>query len=178
MGADDELVEVVAEDGTVERIVTRAEMRAGVLRHRSTYVVVRRTSGSLVVHRRADWKDIYPGIWDLAFGGVVDAGEAWLTAAQRELAEEAGITGVAMESLGKARYEEADGRVIARVFLAVTDAPLTCPDGEVAEVTEVDDLPEWLHNHEVCPDSLQILAKTGLGHPAIGWPTSEIPLDS
>ncbi len=172
MGADDELVEVVSEDGTVERIVTRAEMRAGVLRHRSTYVVVRRSSGSLVVHRRADWKDVYPGLWDLAFGGVVDAGEGWLAAAQRELAEEAGITGVELKPLGEGRYEEQDGRVIARVFLAVTDAALTCPDGEVAEVAEVEDIAPWIRNHTVCPDSLQILAKTGLGHPPSGWPNA------
>ena len=66
----DELVEVIGADGTVERVVTRAEMRAQNLRHRNIAVVVQRSDGRLVAHQRADWKDLYPSMWDLAFGGV------------------------------------------------------------------------------------------------------------
>ena len=165
MTPGEELVEVVNKHGAVERIVTRVQMRAGTLRHRSTYILVRRTSGALVVHRRADWKDVNPGIWDIAFGGVVGVGEEWVTSAERELAEEAGITGVPLTPLGSGSYEEADGRIVARVFLTETDTPLTCPDGEVAEVAEVSDLAEFLRTHEVCADSLKILAGKGLGAP-------------
>ena len=43
------------------------------------------------MHRRAEWKDVYPGYWDVCFGGVLGAGEAWDDAAHRELQEEAGI---------------------------------------------------------------------------------------
>ena len=53
----DEKVEVVDEHGTVLRVVSRAEMRAGNLRHRTTYVVVRTAAGEVVAHRRADDKD-------------------------------------------------------------------------------------------------------------------------
>ena len=66
----DELVEVVDADGNVERVVTRAEMRAQNLPHRNIAVVVQRSDGRLVVHQRADWKDVYPSLWDVAFGGV------------------------------------------------------------------------------------------------------------
>ncbi len=32
----------------------------------------------VVVHQRAPWKDVAPSLWDLAFGGVCDVGEAHL----------------------------------------------------------------------------------------------------
>ena len=48
--------------------------------------------GRLLVHRRADDKDVWPGRWDLAVGGVVAAGEDYDTAAVREVAEEIGVT--------------------------------------------------------------------------------------
>ena len=73
--AADELVEVIGPDGVVERVVTRAEMRAQNLRHRNIAVFVQRSDGRLVVHQRADWKDVYPSLWDIAFGGVPGVGE-------------------------------------------------------------------------------------------------------
>jgi isopentenyldiphosphate isomerase len=90
--AADDLVDVVDADDRVVGQATRARMRAEGLRHRAVYVVVRTSDDGVVVHRRAGWKDVYPGAWDCCFGGVLDAGEGWEDAAARELAEEAGIT--------------------------------------------------------------------------------------
>ena len=88
----DELVDLVDADDLVVEVVTRAEARArgAAARHRACYVAVLTSDGDLVVHRRADWKDVYPGYWDVCFGGVLGAGEAWDDAAHRELLEEAG----------------------------------------------------------------------------------------
>ena len=85
-----QLVEHVDENGDVIEVVTRSEMRAKALRHRSVYIAVL-DGDRLLVHKRADWKDVFPGAWDLAFGGVCDVGEGWLESARRELLEEAGI---------------------------------------------------------------------------------------
>jgi len=84
------------------RVVTRAEMRAGNLRHRAVYVLVLDRAGRLLAHRRADWKDVWPGRWDVAFGGVAGVGEAPLETARRELAEEAGVA-APLERLGEGR---------------------------------------------------------------------------
>ena len=86
-----DLVDIVDESGRVVGTVTRAEMRARNLRHRAVGVLVRTAGGDVVVHRRSDWKDVWPGYWDLAFGGVLQPGEDWIDGARRELAEEAGI---------------------------------------------------------------------------------------
>lgn len=153
-----ELVDVVDEDDRVLRTVTRGEIRSQGLRHRATYVVVRTSDGGVVVHRRADWKDVYPGAWDIAFGGVLGAGEEWDAAAERELAEEAGIT-AALRFLGEVRYADGETGINGRVYEAVHDGPYPCPDGEVVEtrVVAVADLERFLATHEHCPDSAAVV---------------------
>lgn len=151
----DELVEEVDADGTVLGVVTRAEVRARRVRHRTVFVAVLDGAGErIVVHRRADWKDVWPGRWDLAFGGICDVGEGWIEAAQRELAEEAGLD-AALVWVGEGRYDDDAVAEVGHVFTARTDAEPTCPDGEVAEVAWVPlaELRSWLAAHDVVPDS-------------------------
>ncbi|MFP5577691.1 MAG: NUDIX domain-containing protein [Acidimicrobiia bacterium] len=152
------LVDVVDADDRVIGTATRARMRAEALRHRAVYVVVRTTDDSIVVHRRADWKDVHPGAWDLCFGGVLDAGEGWDHAAARELAEEAGID-APLRPLGIGTYEGDGAPVNGRVYEAVHDGPYPCPDGEVVEVRTVplQALPAFLADHRHCPDSAELV---------------------
>ena len=127
----DELVEVVDETGAVLRVVTRAEMRRDNLMHRNVAVFLQRTDGRLVVHQRADWKDVYPSHWDVAFGGVPNVGESDEDAAIRELAEEAGLTVAPREliDLGVRTQANAEVRWYARFFTVRTDADLYPADG-------------------------------------------------
>jgi 8-oxo-dGTP pyrophosphatase MutT (NUDIX family) len=154
-----ELVDVVDEDGRVVATVTRAEMRRRRLRHRTVFIAVTDPAGKrLLVHRRADWKDIAPGWWDVAFGGVVGAGEGWDDAAARELQEEAGVT-APLEALGGSTYEDDAVAEVCRVYVARADGPFTFADGEVVEVAWVDlgALPGWLEGRSVCPDSVAVV---------------------
>lgn len=153
-----ELVEVVDVEGRVLCTATRAEVRRRRLRHRCTYVVVRNDADEVLVHRRAGWKDVYPGWWDLAFGGVCAVGEGWLEAARRELAEEAGLTADLVE-LGAVGYDGDDGRIVGRVYLARHGGPARCDDGEVVEVAWVPraDLGAWVAGRPVCRDSVAVV---------------------
>ena len=128
-----ELVEWVDVDGRVIGVVTRSRMRRENLRHRSAAVVVLSTDGRLLVHRRADTKDLRPGWWDVCAGGVLGVGESYLAAARRELAEEVGVTGVDLEPLGPGRFDDVDSKEISELYLAVSDGPFVFADGEVAE---------------------------------------------
>lgn len=152
------MVEEVDEDGAVLRVVTRAEMRAGNLRHRSVGVVVRRPGDRAVLtHRRAAWKDLWPGMWDVAFGGVCAVGEDPDRSGVRELEEEAGVRlePAALRFLGRDTFEDGAVRVIGFLYETEHAGPFTFADGEVEEVMWVpfDDLPGWLAGHEVVPDS-------------------------
>ena len=155
------MVEVVDEHGRVERLVTRAEMRAGNLRHRAVAVAVVTTAGEVVAHRRAGWKDVWPGRWDVCFGGVVGVGEGWRGAARRELAEEAGIEvdHARLHELGRGSYADAEVATHARVYLVAHDGPFHPADGEVAEIALVAlaDLEGWLARRPLCPDSAALV---------------------
>ncbi|HEX2383829.1 MAG TPA: NUDIX domain-containing protein [Acidimicrobiales bacterium] len=153
-----DLVDIVDESGRVVDTVTRAEMRARNLRHRAVGVLVRTAGGDVVVHRRSDWKDVWPGYWDLAFGGVLQPGEDWIDGARRELAEEAGIE-AALDVLGTGTYEDDDVRVVGRIFVATHDGPFTFVDGEVDRIELVpwEQLRAWTSRHRCCPDTLSMV---------------------
>lgn len=130
---EEELVEWVDESDRVIAVVPRARMRRENLRHRSAAVVVMSTDARLLIHRRADTKDLRPGWWDVCAGGVLAVGESYEDAARRELAEEVGVTDVPLRPLGGGRFDDHDSKEISRLYLAVSDGPFVFADGEVAE---------------------------------------------
>lgn len=154
----EELVEEVDEHGAVVRVVTRGVMRADRLRHRAVYIVVLSTDGRLLVHRRADDKDVWPSRWDMAAGGVVGVDEPWEDVARRELAEELGIDARAFEHLGGGAYVDDDVQLVGEVYLVVSDGPFHFVDGEVAEARTVDrhELDTMLGSRSFCPDSIAL----------------------
>ena len=154
----DELVEVVDRDGRVVQVVSRAEMRRRNLPHRATYVMVFDSSGALLAHQRASWKDIWPSRWDLAFGGVCAVGEPWGEAAARELNEEAGIVAPLTE-LSKVEFDSAETKVVGRLYETTHDGPFDFADGEVVDHcwVEVARLDEWAETHPLCDDTRTIV---------------------
>ncbi len=154
-----EMVDVVDDDDVVVRTVTRAEMRRDRLQHRAVAVAVFSTDGRLLVHRRSDAKDVWPGLWDIAAGGVVSAGEDYLDAARREVAEELGVEPTDFESLGEGRFRDDSVALIGRGFRVVHDGPFRFTDGEIAEVRWVTwaELDELRRIERFVPDSIALL---------------------
>jgi isopentenyldiphosphate isomerase len=154
----DELVEIVDPDGRVVQVVSRAEMRRHNLPHRATYVLVFDSSGALLAHQRASWKDIWPSRWDLAFGGVCAVGEPWDVAAARELAEEAGIVGP-LRLLTEVAFDSSETRVVGRLYETTHDGPFTFADGEVVDHCWVPlaTLDAWAGERSICDDSRSIV---------------------
>ena len=159
----DELVDVVDEHDAVVATVPRRRVRAERLRHRAVFVVVNSSDGKLLVHRRSDGKDLWPGRWDVCVGGVVGAGEAWAAAARRELAEEVGID-ARPEPLRAGRYTDDDVDLVARCYRVVSDGPIAFADGEVAEARWVDraELAALVATETFVPDSSALLGPADL----------------
>lgn len=162
-----QLVEHVDENGAVIEIVTRAKMRERALRHRSVYIAVIDSQQRLLVHKRADWKDVFPGAWDLAFGGVCDVGEDWEVSAHRELLEEAGVTGH-LKDLGPVSFEAPGVALVGRFYLCIHDGPFQCNDGEVTATQWVplDELETFVAENDVPPDSALIVSATSIVGPS------------
>lgn len=154
-----ELVDIVDDDNCVIATVPRAEMRAKRLQHRAVSIAVMGTDGRLLVHRRADDKDVWPGMWDLAAGGVVVAGETYAAAAARELAEELGVLADTLEYLGEGRFVDESVALIGRGYLTVHDGPFAFTDGEIAEVRWVTrtELSGLMASERFVPDNIALL---------------------
>jgi 8-oxo-dGTP pyrophosphatase MutT (NUDIX family) len=132
------MVDIVDVDDVVLRTVTRREMRAERLRHRVVFIAVMHPDGSVLIHQRSATKDLWPGWWDIAVGGVVAAGETYDVAARRELAEEVGIHALPQPLAGGGLYEDDDVAVIGRCYRVVTPGPFTFADGEVVHAEWAD----------------------------------------
>lgn len=158
-----QLVEHVAEDGTVIAIVTRAEMRAAALRHRCVYIAVVDSDHRLLVHKRADWKDVFPGAWDLAFGGVCDVGESFDASAHRELAEEAGVSGTLLDR-GPVSFAAPGVALVGRLYVCRHDGPFSFNDGEVVATRWIalDELASFVAANDVPPDSRSVITQSTL----------------
>jgi len=111
----------------------RARVRAEGLTHRATYIFVFDPTGRLFVQHRTETKDVYPGYWDLAAGGVVLEGESYDEGARRELAEELGIARRALEHAFDFRYRDADNDVWGRVYRCEFDGEPVLQAEEIAE---------------------------------------------
>lgn len=128
-----ELVAIYGEDGRpTGEVVERAEMRAKNLRHAATLVVVLNSEDLVYVHRRTDTKDVYPGYYDFAAGGVLQAGEEPDESAAREVAEELGVTGVELVPLFEADYADEHTRFHAFCYECRYDGPIAWQPEEVA----------------------------------------------
>lgn len=118
-----EWVDIVDEHNEVIAQASRQQMRAQQLRHRATYIVVHNGMGQILVQKRTESKDFYPGWMDATAGGVVQSGENMLESARREAEEELGIAGVPFADHGLFYYQQADCRVRGGYLAASLMAP-------------------------------------------------------
>jgi len=155
----DELVDVVDENDRVLSQATRREVRRGNLRHRAVYILVFNSRGQLFVHRRTLTKDIFPGYWDVAVGGVLGAGEDYDSGAARELHEELGVVSASLRRLFSMRYEGASHQVCGMVYSCTCDGDFTLQASEIVsgEWMDLDVLLEHTQRAPFCPDSLEVL---------------------
>ncbi|XOF34813.1 MAG: NUDIX hydrolase YfcD [Candidatus Electrothrix sp. YB6] len=127
----EEIVLLVDENNRELGEVPRRLMREQRLIHRASYILVFNRAGELFIQKRTASKDIYPGYWDVAAGGVVQAGETYEESAERELAEELGVRSAKLEFLFDQYYEDLDNRVWGRIFSCTHEGPFTLQPEEV-----------------------------------------------
>ncbi|WP_435606358.1 NUDIX hydrolase [Pseudomonas knackmussii] len=140
--------------------LARAELRERGLIGRGTFILLFNSAGQLCVHRRSLSKAVYPGYWDAAAGGMVQADESYALSASRELEEELGVGGVELREHGSFFFDEPGNRLWCAVFSAVWDGPLRLQPEEVLEAKFIEPglaLAEAEAGALYCPDSLQSL---------------------
>lgn len=155
-----ELVDVVDEEGRTVGVVSRREMRARRLPHRSAYVLVFNRAGDLFIHLRVPTKDVYPAHWDVAVGGVLAAGEGFDDGARREAAEELGVD-VAVERLFPLYWADEHTIVHGMAYRAVHEGPFRLQPEEIVrgEFVAPDAVAARAGREPFCPDGLAVLAE-------------------
>ncbi|WOG29945.1 NUDIX hydrolase YfcD [Endozoicomonas sp. 8E] len=156
-----EKVIIVDESNRVLGALPRSQMREEKLCHRATYVFVFNSKGQLYVQERTLSKDIYPGYFEPATGGVVAEGESYDVAAVRELAEELGIENTPLESLFYFYFHNDDCSVWGRVYSCQYEGELRLQEEEVAGVImeSPEDILSNRFNRRYTPDSLVALER-------------------
>lgn len=152
-----ELVDVVDEDGRTVGTVTRREMRARRLPHRSVYLLVFNARDELFVHLRTADKDVYPSHWDVAVGGVLAAGESYDAGARREAQEELGVV-VEPEALFPFRYADAGNVVHGMVYRARHGGPFRLQPEEIVrgEFVALAEVTVRAGREAFCPDGVAV----------------------
>lgn len=90
--------------------------------------------GRIALQKRAETKDLYPGLWDTAVGGHVDFGESLQEALFREASEEIGLQGFTPYPLGVAVFESDRERELVSSFAAIRS---DLPEFHSDEVTDL-----------------------------------------
>jgi isopentenyldiphosphate isomerase len=158
---EEELVQIVDRNDQEIAVVTRAIMREQRLIHRASYILVFNKAGELFVQKRTMTKDMYPGYWDVAAGGVVLGGESYELSAERELAEELGIRDVKLEPLFPHFYADDTNQVWGRVFRCTSEGPFSLQPEEVeyGRFMPPELVLEYSRIEPFTPDGIEILQK-------------------
>ncbi|MEE4891550.1 NUDIX hydrolase [Pseudomonas alliivorans] len=159
--SDAEQIAWVDEHDTLLGARPRAELREQGLIGRGTYILLFNSAGELCVHRRTLSKAIYPGYWDVAAGGMVQAHESYAESAARELEEELGVHDVALQAHERFFFDQPDNRIWCAVFSAVWDGALKLQPEEVMEARfmSVAEVLRQAQEKPYCPDSLAALKR-------------------
>ncbi|NWA25269.1 NUDIX hydrolase [Pseudomonas gingeri] len=159
--SDAEQIAWVDADDQLLGALARIELRERGLIGRGTYILLFNSAGELCVHRRTLSKAIYPGYWDVAAGGMVQADESYAESAARELEEELGVSGVPLTEHEHFFFDQPGNRLWCAVFSAVWDGPLRLQPEEVLEArfVSIDQALGETLEKPYCPDSLAALKR-------------------
>lgn len=132
-------------------------MRSENLIHRIAYVFVFSPLGSLYVQQRSTDRDIFPGCWDLATGGILHREESYLSAAKRELGKRLGIYHQELKPHGEFYVSTSQCRAWGSVFSLIWDGEIQPQGRQIShwQYLNIDDLPVFLGQENITPTSYQ-----------------------
>lgn len=154
----EEFFDVVNEDDMVIGDASRAECHEQGLIHRSVMFFVFDSERKVLVTKRTQNKDFFPGYFSIVLGGHVHSGESYKEAAVREIKEEIEVDAQPyyMESFEKRIPEEKEN---VKVFGVNVDGEIILNKEELesGEFIEVSELKERIKDHDFLPETEKLL---------------------
>ena len=125
---------LVNELGEVIGKASRQQCHSGTFwLHPVVHLHVFNSGGELYLQKRAMNKDIQPGKWDTSVGGHIDYGEDVLTALEREVREELGITTFKPVYIKSYKFVSTQEAELVNCFFTVYDGVINPDPGEISE---------------------------------------------
>lgn len=154
-----EIITIVDRNNQVTGSVPRHVMRRDNLIHRASYILVFNPEQELFIQKRTMTKDVYPGFWDVAAGGVVLENESYLESAMRELNEELSITNVSLHYHFDYFFEASDTKVWGAIFTCCHPGPFKLQEEEIDEgyFIPTNEVTTMSQEQPFTPDGLLIL---------------------
>jgi isopentenyl-diphosphate delta-isomerase len=158
-----ELVDLVDSDDRVVGSSSIADCIAKGFLHRAVAVLVRRSSGAMLLQLRSKKKKWDPGLWTLSSTGHVKRGEAYDAAARRELEEELGLRTnlipqgkILIPPISVGSMTEYEW---VALYSAVSDAQVSMDPAELDAVREVsiDEAKGMIARNELTADAVILL---------------------
>jgi len=161
MNSRDEIVAIVDEKNHIIDSLPRSVMRSQNLPHRACYILVFNSQNNIFVQKRTQIKDVYPGFYDIATGGVVLAGETYEESAKRELAEEIGAKNIPLLKRFDFFHQDSQCRVWGRVFSCIYDGKIVLQKEEVesGDFCTIEEIMKLKDIKSFTPDGLYVLSR-------------------
>lgn len=119
----DETFDLINDDDEVIGRVRRGAAHADPsLLHRSVQVLIFDTDGRVLLQRRSQRKDLFPGFFCASASGHVASGEGYAMTAEREVREELGVS-LPLTYAGKRLVRSPRETEMTALFLARSDGP-------------------------------------------------------
>jgi isopentenyl-diphosphate delta-isomerase type 1 len=123
MDDPEERFDLVDEQDRVVGRALRGEVHGNpALIHRSVQVLIFDRHGRVLLQRRSQAKDLFPGYFCASASGHLATGEEYLRAAEREVREELGVS-LPLTFVGKTLVRSAAETEMTAVFVARSDGP-------------------------------------------------------
>jgi 8-oxo-dGTP pyrophosphatase MutT (NUDIX family) len=157
-----ELVERVDQHGRVLGVADRGDAIARGWMFRIATTVCRDPLGRYLVYRRPDDAPSFPGYYDVSFGGAVNVGESYRSAAARELEEELGVR-PPVRFLFKYLCRGAIGSYWLGVHEALIDEPVSPAPREISWHAWLTEAQLWaaVGRWRFIPDGQDVLSRYG-----------------
>ncbi len=131
---DDEWFDIVTPEGKVVGKAPRTLCHGNPnLMHPVVHVHVFNSKGELWLQKRANDKQIQPGLWDTSVGGHVKSGERIETALLREVREELGVPTMPNEPLYRYVLRNEIESELVYTYRGIHNGPFSWPRDEISE---------------------------------------------
>lgn len=157
-----ELFYLVDDQDKVLGSVKRAEAHASSsIKHRSVFILLFNKQGELLLQKRSQAKDSFPGYWTVSASGHVTYGQSYDEAAQREVKEEIGLDLAITDLKPLAKIYITIEHEFAFVYFAnyVADIQIDFDRDEIDEVkwVSLNKLAEFMSKNQMTPAAKMVI---------------------